>query len=459
MIEPEPLEERPPAERPALTVLIAEDEEDLAVAIELTVADLGHLPIRVRDGRAALEALRRVNPDVLLLDVSMPRLDGFGVLRAIGEFEGPTPPVIAMSAFGEFLTRTPELGAAATLRKPFRPEQLAAALDVVLGGATAPAPAPAPASENGVLHDEDELGRVRAAFCVQITGGSANAVLDRLVVAAAKLLRTEMALVSIITENRQWWKAMHGVAGELATARGTPRDLAFCAHAVAAEAPLVVGDAHQHPIFRHNALVKDGVLRSYAGVPIRIASIGALGTLCVLDRRPRVFTTIDLELLALLAARASAEIEWSERDPRDPRPPGTCLERSLVDDVHDIYTPHAFAAYAGVVARLALAEDGSFALCGLAAAPESIASAIAAGKRAADEHEVIGWLDNRNVAVVLPRADEAQAQAFIAALKASLGGAVRCGCVVERGALTARHGLERLRRELVRPVPGCAGPS
>jgi hypothetical protein len=110
-----------------------------------------------------------------------------------------------------------------------------------------------------------------------------------------------------------------------------------------------------------------------------------------------------------------------------------------------------------VVARLALAEDGLFVLCGVAAG-ERVASVIAAAKQAGEEHEVIGWLDNRSIAAVFPRADEGRAQAFLAGVRAALGDGARCGCVVERGALTARLGLERLRRELLHPVSRCAGP-
>lgn len=440
-------------ERRSLTVLIAEDEDDLAEAIELTVADLGHHPIRVRDGRAALEALGRLRPDALLLDISMPVLDGFGVLRAIGERGVEAPPVIAMSAFAEFLTRAPAMGAAATLRKPFRPEQLEATLHAVVAGAPPPAQTRQPPSRmdlpgvSDVLPADDGLVRLRDAFCLRLTGGSANAVLDALVAAAARLLRTEMALVSIITETRQWWKAMHGVPPGLAAARGTPRDLSFCTHAVAAEAPLIVGDAREHPVFSDNALVRGGVLASYAGVPIRLPAVGALGTLCVLDRRPRGFTTVDIELLGVLAARASAEIEWSERDPDDPRPAATWLRRSLIDEVHDIYTPHAFDSFVGVIGRLALIEEGSFVLCGLTASDP--AATIVAARRAADVgDEAIGWLDGRAIAAVLPRADERRADAFCERVTAELGGRVRCVSMVERGALTARVGLERLRGEL-----------
>jgi CheY-like chemotaxis protein len=447
MIRPESQAGRP-TEQPPLTVLIAEDEEDLAEAIELTVADMGHHPIRVRDGRSALAAVQKVHPDVLLLDLSMPVLDGFGVLQAIGEGHEPAPPVVAMSAFDEFLVRTPELGATATLRKPFRPDQLEQVLTSVIGAGARPT-APV-ASQPVAPAQDDQLERVRAAFCARITGSSPNAVLDALVRAAARLLRTDMALVSIVTDTRQWWKAMHGIGGALAAARGTARDLSFCTHAVAAEAPLVVADAQRHPIFRDNALVKDGVMVSYAGVPIRIPSVGALGTLCVLDRRPRVFSNVDLELLALLAARASAEIEWSERDPDDPRPAATCLQRSLVDEQYDIYTPHAFAAYAGVIARLALAEDGPFGLCGLTAPARTMPSVIAAARQAVGEHEAIGWLDNRSVAVVLPRADEPRVRAFVEQVTAAVGPEIRHVSLVERGALTARVGLARLRSQLLR---------
>jgi DNA-binding response OmpR family regulator len=441
------------SERRSLTVLIAEDEEDLAEAIELTVAELGHFPLRVRDGAAVLEALRRVRPDVLLLDMSMPVLDGFDVLRALGGKQAP--PVIAMSSFREFLIRAPAMGAAATLRKPFKIEQLEDTLAAVAGARpAAPTPTPPAAGSTDVMPPvNDELERLRAAFCLRLANTSTNEVLDHLVKAAAYLLHTRMSMVTIITETQQWWKATHGLDPEVEKDHGMPREYALCTHAVAAEAPLIVSDARKHPVFHDFHLVKAGVLVSYAGVPIRIPSIGALGTLCVFDSQPRAFSRVDLEVLGVLAARASAEIEWHEREPGDPRPPSSGLHVSLIDEVNDIYTPHAFASYVGVIARLALVENRSFALCGLVAPAGEMPDVIRAARKAAGVADAVGWLDDRSVAAVLPRADEAQARAFGERVTTELGRPVQFAAVIEQGSLNERAGLSRLRRQLLQHPP------
>jgi len=106
---------------------------------------------------------------------------------------------------------------------------------------------------------------------------------DRIVDIVSDICRAPIALVSLIDTDRQWFKARHGL-----DATETPRDWAFCDHALAAPTVLEVPDAAQDPRFAGNPLVVGPpFIRFYAGAPIRLGDGIALGTLCVIDPEPR----------------------------------------------------------------------------------------------------------------------------------------------------------------------------
>lgn len=112
---------------------------------------------------------------------------------------------------------------------------------------------------------------------------------DTIVQCAREALQCKIALVSIIDDHRQWFKAKCGL-----NARETPREHAFCAHVVQQDALIVVPDARLDPRFIDNPLVVGSpYIRFYAGVPVRISGgpdrpgLFVMGTLCVIDDHPR----------------------------------------------------------------------------------------------------------------------------------------------------------------------------
>lgn len=110
---------------------------------------------------------------------------------------------------------------------------------------------------------------------------------------AAQEFSVPMALVSLVDRDRQWFKSNFGL-----DARETPRDVSFCGHAVVFPAPLVVADALQDLRFVDNPLVIGHPhVRFYAGAGLRLPRGEVVGTLCVMDCRPRVFDRLDVALL------------------------------------------------------------------------------------------------------------------------------------------------------------------
>lgn len=128
---------------------------------------------------------------------------------------------------------------------------------------------------------------------------------DRLTRIAKRMFGVPMALVSLVDENRQWFKSAQGLA-----ATETPRDISFCGHAILSELPVfIVPDALQDERFFDNPLVLNPpYIRFYAGQPLRAANGSKLGTLCLLDTEPREMGPEDLQLMADLAAIVEQEI-------------------------------------------------------------------------------------------------------------------------------------------------------
>lgn len=130
-------------------------------------------------------------------------------------------------------------------------------------------------------------------------------VFDRLVRLAAHVTDCPMALVTVLTPQRQWFKARVGLE-----IRETPREWAFCNEALATGETFVVGDAADDPRFAANPLVTGAPhVRFYAGVPLEDAQGRFFGTLCVLDREPRRLRAREMRALRELAAIASEEIK------------------------------------------------------------------------------------------------------------------------------------------------------
>lgn len=150
----------------------------------------------------------------------------------------------------------------------------------------------------------NEGQRLRALAATRLVDSAPEPVFDRLTWLACQITQAPMALVSLLTARRQWFKARTGL-----DVTETPREWAFCSHAILNKAPLVIEDAHRDPRFVNNPLVTGAPhIRFYVGFPLFAKDGLPLGTLCVLDRTPRKLTPEQLRGLEELAAIATEEI-------------------------------------------------------------------------------------------------------------------------------------------------------
>ncbi len=150
----------------------------------------------------------------------------------------------------------------------------------------------------------DEALRLAALRALAIMDTPPEERFDRHTRLAAAAFRVPVALVSLVDEDRQWFKSCFGT-----DVCESSRETSFCAHAVAARAMLVVPDTLKDPRFRDNPLVADTKrIRFYAGAPIHSRDGQPLGTLCIIDMRPRDLDEGERALLADLARMVEAEL-------------------------------------------------------------------------------------------------------------------------------------------------------
>jgi signal transduction histidine kinase len=153
---------------------------------------------------------------------------------------------------------------------------------------------------------QDEAASLAALNGLEVLDSEPEPHFDALVNAAAAVCGVPISAISLVDARRQWFKASLGLPG----VTETPRELAFCAHAVLGEDLLEVPDALQDERFFDNPLVTGAPnIRFYAGMPLRVDGGPALGTLCVIDRQPRRLSSGQRDLLRQLALAVSSQLK------------------------------------------------------------------------------------------------------------------------------------------------------
>lgn len=152
----------------------------------------------------------------------------------------------------------------------------------------------------------DEPARLAALQRYDILDTAPEAAFDDLTLLAAHICGTPMAYLSLIDEDRQWLKSEQGLGG----IQETERSVSFCTHAISQTSILEVPDTRDDERFRHNPFVTGQPhIRFYAGAPLVTPDGHALGTLCVVDTRPRRLSPEQMRALDALRHQAQAQLE------------------------------------------------------------------------------------------------------------------------------------------------------
>jgi len=168
-------------------ILVVDDERRMVGFIRLNLEQDGFEVIEAFNGTEALDRLRDSLPDLILLDVMMPDIDGFEVLRMIREIS--QVPVIMLTAKGEEDDKVKglELGADDYVTKPFSPRELVSRVKAVL--------------RRGGTFEEDEEGVIEVDDRLKIDFGRREVWVDDELV---KLRPTEYRLLYHLVQNAGW---------------------------------------------------------------------------------------------------------------------------------------------------------------------------------------------------------------------------------------------------------------
>ncbi len=151
----------------------------------------------------------------------------------------------------------------------------------------------------------NENARIDFIKSLNILDTPAEDRFNRITRIACQLLNVPISLVSIVDQKRQWFKSSEGLP-----VSETPREHAFCAHAILSDAPLIVEDATRDTRFCDNPLVTGAPnIRFYAGFPLTFAGDIRVGTLCAIDTEPRTLSAREMEIMVDLRAMVESEMK------------------------------------------------------------------------------------------------------------------------------------------------------
>lgn len=184
----------------------------------------------------------------------------------------------------------------------------------------------------------NESDRIRALRDLLILDSEPEARFDAITSYCQSRFGVQIALVSLVDTDRQWFKSACGL-----TAKETPRDISFCGHAILEDQVFIIPDARQDERFHDNPLVVGApFIRFYAGAPLKLSSGHAVGTLCLIDSRPRKLADEEREHLEVLAHMVAMELENQGRI-SDCK--GNCLYGHLPGKCPYADTRHELPAY------------------------------------------------------------------------------------------------------------------
>jgi phosphoribosyl 1,2-cyclic phosphodiesterase/CheY-like chemotaxis protein len=281
------------------SVLLGIGDAKMAAALSEAVRAEGICAKFFSDMDEARTLIAKDRPSLVIFEHDPPRINGMEMCHAIRQQENDRDyqlPVVMVAA-----QEDPDSGVAAGvtdwLIKPFtdayaRTKIRAWALRVACQWMRGAIP-------------KDEQQRLASLRALRILDTGPEERFDRITRLASALFDAPIALVSLVDENRQWFKSCYGL-----NVKETSRDAAFCAHVVYNREPMIVPDTFQDKRFADNPLViNEPRIRFYAGCPLILHDGACIGTLCVIDTRPRPQEVSDVACLRDLADLVVQEIQ------------------------------------------------------------------------------------------------------------------------------------------------------
>jgi diguanylate cyclase (GGDEF)-like protein len=263
--------------------------------------------------------------------------------------------------------------------------------------------------------DEDE--RLSALKSYDILDTPPDEAFERITRLASGILKTPIALVSLVDKDRQWFKSHYGIAAE-----ETSREVAFCGYAILGNEVFVVPDATNDSRFQDNPLVLDDPkIRFYAGAPLRTRSGHSVGTLCIIDTAPRDLDHFQRLLLQDLAAIVIDEMELRRLASTDPLT-GALNRRHFTELAERELRGAKRYGYPLTVALLDVDRFKSINDCfGHSVGDAVLKELTRFCQQQIREHDIFGRYGGEEFAMVLPHADLAAAGTVLERLRSRVG--------------------------------------
>ncbi len=186
----------------------------------------------------------------------------------------------------------------------------------------------------------NEYGRLQKLKGYQVLDTSAEKEYDDITKLASFICETPIALISLVDKDRQWFKSKVGLnPPELA------RDIAFCAHTILTDDVLIVSDSSKDQRFYDNPLTTNSPhIQFYAGAPLITPDGWNIGTLCVIDRKPRELSKEQLSALKTLSQNVVTLLELR-------------LNRQKVKDLERAINEHSIVSVTNEIGKISFVND------------------------------------------------------------------------------------------------------
>jgi phosphoribosyl 1,2-cyclic phosphodiesterase len=273
------------------SVILSVADSEVAAALMEAIHAEGIRANVCSSADAALKLIAEERPSLAIIDRGTSLYGGKTIRDAIRKTEGGDIPIILVAEQKDEVE-----GVADWLITPFSDSYARTKIRAwVLREACRWTRAPVP---------KDEAIRIVSLRALGLLDTDPEERFDRITRLAAALFNVPMAAISLIDEDRQWFKSYQGLR-----TRESSRDSAFCAHVVYKREPMIITDTLQDERFANNPLViGEPRIRFYAGYPLALHDGHCIGALCLLDTRPRTLRESELERLRDLACIALNEI-------------------------------------------------------------------------------------------------------------------------------------------------------
>jgi CheY-like chemotaxis protein len=279
------------------SILVAEDDTDIAQLLATVLSDAGHTVRTAPTGRAALDMVGEAGPDLIILDHHMPGMSGLDVAgRLRDDAATASIPLIMLSAAAPAAAR----GLCdVTISKPVRPKHVVEAANELLA-----ARSNGDASERqDAAHQLVDVERLLAVSDYLTRPAHADA-LDAFAERLTELTGVPAAAITLVLNDSVVVTGSHGMPRWVREAGGVPVEWSPDTVVVAEDVPVLIGDSAADGEYATSPLFSVSGVRSYASVPLNSAEGHVVGTLCVMDETPGTCTEDTVQILHSQRAQA-----------------------------------------------------------------------------------------------------------------------------------------------------------